>query len=616
MEPTLPRHIDLAKKREMYKFSAYPIGDDGKPAPYPPHLQTVPREDEVPNYRIFSALGLAESAVLIKTVVPDTFLGKTADWILEKVRGAVAGNPQAGPTLRDAEDYNRRHRKSGTDIARGDNIGLLPDWFSDRRFADQSLTGTNPTTIARAPPALLAEFVEAARAGGYDAWAAALPAVDPAELFVQDCSYFRAAVGAAADAELYDHQPTSNENWACAAVTLFRLHADGRLHPVAITTDYRGRMADSVTIFNRRRSPDDPTDGEATDWPWRYAKTCAQVSDWLRHELTVHLTHAHFVEEAIIVATNRAVPMDHVVFRALQPHWYKTLSLNAAGRDTLVPQVIRDIIGLTPDQASALLRHGFDTFDFVGGYVPNQLAARGFPATEEGLAAPRYRNYAYARDVLPMWFAIRRYVDATLRTHYRGPTDAEADALVAADPHVADWCREVQTAGWIRSFPTVRTLAALADAVTMCIHVAAPFHSAVNYLQNFYQAFVAARPPALCHQPPASLAELRAYREGDLVAALPLGRQREWLLASQIPWLLSFRVASDRSLLNFALSQWHVYRRKTRPEDVEVRDIALRFYTDLCGLARTFLDNSRAMDEGSIPYMVLQPGYTAVSVLI
>jgi len=35
----------------------------------------------------------------------------------------------------------------GTDIEAGRNIGLLPDWFSDRRFADQSFTGTNPTTI-------------------------------------------------------------------------------------------------------------------------------------------------------------------------------------------------------------------------------------------------------------------------------------------------------------------------------------------------------------------------------------------------------------------------------------------------------------------------------------
>ena len=74
-------------------------------------------------------------------------------------------------------------------------------------------------------------------------------------------------------------------------------------------------MDKSVTIFNKRMSPSDSTSGEKDDWPWRYAKTCAQVTDWMRHELTVHLTLSHLVEEAIIVATNRTIPMDFMYIR-------------------------------------------------------------------------------------------------------------------------------------------------------------------------------------------------------------------------------------------------------------------------------------------------------------
>jgi len=87
--------------------------------------------------------------------------------------------------------------------------------------------------------------------------------------------------------------------------------------------------------------------------------------------------------------------MNHAVHRLLYPHWYKTLSLNAAARSTLVPQVIIDLVGVSPAQAYSFIRDAFDTYDFVGSYVPNDLKRRGFPETEEGLKAPRYKNYPY-----------------------------------------------------------------------------------------------------------------------------------------------------------------------------------------------------------------------------
>ncbi|KAK6082808.1 lipoxygenase 1 [Seiridium cupressi] len=613
LEPTLPRYIDLKEKREMYQYTAYPNDEDGKPAAYPPHLQTIPKEDDVSKWKVFNALGLAESIIIVQKVIPDTFLGKTADWLLENVRIMVDGTPQEGPSIKDCEEYNKYHRKSGTDIARGENIGLLPDWYSDRRFAEQSFTGTNPTTITKASPAFIKEFVEAAKSNGYDTWADVLPTVNQASLFMQDCSYYREAIGVTSDETLKHTEPASDENWANAPVTLYRLHDNGKLHPIAICIDYRRTMANSVTIFNRRMSPTDSSHNEATDWPWRYAKTAAQVADWVRHELTVHLTNSHFVEETIIVATNRTIPMEHIIFKTLHPHWYKTLSLNAAARNALVPHTIRDIVGFGPEQASSFIRHAFENYDFVGNYVPNQLFSRGFPNTEAVLNDQKYKNYPYAKNMTLMWAAIRQYVTSILQTHYDKP---RADEMVAKDPYIADWCKEIQTAGFIKSFPTIKTFEQLVDAVTMCIHVAAPFHSAVNYLQNFYQAFVPAKPPCLCAELPTSLDQLRAFTERDMVKALPIRRQREWLLATQIPWLLSFRVASDRSLLNFALSQWNVYKKKRGDNDVEVRDISERFYLKLCKLAKTFYCNSKAMDEGAIPYMVMDPGFTAVSILI
>ena len=52
------------------------------------------------------------------------------------------------------------------------------------------------------------------------------------------------------------------------------------------------------------------------------------------------------------------------------------------------------------------------------------------------------------------------------------------------------------------------------------------------------------------------------------------------------------------------------------PGEQEVKAAAEKFYEDLRGLSEVFEKNSEEMTEGSIPYNVLDPGSTAVSILI
>jgi hypothetical protein len=59
-----------------------------------------------------------------------------------------------------------------------------------------------------------------------------------------------------------------------------------------------------------------------------------------------------------------------------------------------------------------------------------------------------------------------------------------------------------------------------------------------------------------------------------------------------------------------------VYRHKRGEKDVKVKEASARLYADLKRLQTVFYRNSVAMDRGSIPYMVLDPGLTAVSILI
>ena len=109
--------------------------------------------------------------------------------------------------------------------------------------------------------------------------------------------------------------------FGCASVTLLSLSPEGKLHPLAIVLDYRVSIENSVCIFNRRLYPEDSSKHEAADWPWRYAKLCALVSDWTTHEVAAHLTDCHFVQKDLIVAAQRSFPTDHVVYNLLAPHW-------------------------------------------------------------------------------------------------------------------------------------------------------------------------------------------------------------------------------------------------------------------------------------------------------
>ena len=612
METTIPQVIkDRAK---IYVWS------DGKDN-YPPHLKVIPTNDpyDVSQYEIFNRMGLYNAAGMLLKIVPENFLGSASLKAWSLFEGAVNGRNDTGASIKDLESRNQNmwRRKTATDVMQGKNTGDLPDWWSDARFAQQQFTGTNPTTICVASSRWLQDFKNAAHAQGGAAADAEtfLEKVDPKSLYVQDCSYYRDAVHAEPSETL---RSEDQNRYCCAAVSLFHLSENGQLHPIAIIIDYKGSVDNSVVAFNKRLTPIAPEapeaertkllQAESIDWPWRYAKTCAQVSDWIKHEIAVHLVDTHMAEEVIIVAANRCFEVDHHVFKLLEPHWYKTLPLNAAARDTLVPKIVFDLVGLRGEQSFDFIKHAFDNFHFTDSYIPIDLEKRGFPIDE--LEKDRFKNYTYAKNMIHMWKGIRRFVSSMIDLKYNSDEDVKGDDRISA------WCHEIQTAGQMRTFPTIKSKDQLVDAITMCIHIASPQHTAVNYLQNFYQSFVPAKPPALYEPLPTSISELNTIKEPDLIRALPVGRQRDWLLAAHIPWLLSFKTAAESSLTNYATSLYNLVRKKSGVQDQKTMNIARDFYDDLRGMIIMFKQNSDKMTSGTVPYVVMDPDSTAVSILI
>lgn len=663
-EPSAPQSLNLKKKQSLYTWQLPNTSGD-----YPPHLAVIPKDvrsplfpgdtllrgifwwsvgwiipknvmdiinrilpesDVPPIDAIFNAMRLIDTAVLLGQVFPEEII----DW--------VNFNPDHGPSMASITERNADLVREKRGIFTVENIGSahVEDWFTDAIFAQQHLTGPNPCTLELANANWVAQFRREAeiqnKAGILQVINEAMAKSNP-ELYIQDCSYFRKAIkipgGQTMSSQPQEsakgkgtlHTDSSDKiRFAVAAVCLFHLEpTTGRLHPLAIIIDYKGSIENSVVIFNQRLRESDDTIDQATDWPWRYAKTCVQVSDWIRHEVTVHLVHTHFIEEAVIVAANRSFESYHPVYKLLSPHWIKTLSLNAAARSTLVPDVVIKLSGMTTSQLMLFLQDAYNTFDWQESYIPTDLERRGFPVAE--INDPKFRNCGYAKNMHVLWQILQTFVG-----DYLDATGFISDTVVAQDQSIARWCMEMSSinpsngkyypGASIKNFPFIKTRKQLIDAVTMCIHIASPQHTAVNYLQEYYQTFVINKPPALYTAPVQTLGELSNMTEKELIDSLPIAMPREWLLASHLPHLLNMTVAKEQNLVNYAKSVYEsVKSTDGEPLDEEserLKTIAQNFWTALMGFSKVIDRFNETMDNGLPPYVVLKPDVTAVSILI
>ncbi len=426
---------------------------------YPPYLASIPRKHRMFLFDIFNFTALSETVATL-------LFGSPSSPSMQSLNQIVARN-------RELHTKSRESARSGSpefkpDMHFNKNIGLRDDWYTDAAFGQQQFTGTNATTITLAPQRGIEEFKVVSNTQQRTD-VSKLLTDDPASIYIQDYSDFRSAMGVSPTTEFM-----TDGRYGCSSVVLFRLEPEGKLHPLAITIDHKGSLEESVTIFNRRISSATPGN-EAGDWPGATRKCALSLPTGFVTRVSIHLVNTHLVEEVIIVAVNRTFGPSHIVFRLLEPHWNTTLPLNAAARKTLVPKIIIPLTGFSPKQTYAFLKEAYNTFDWTGLYIPNDLRRRGFPP--EDLGKRKYHNYGYARGISRMWDIIRKFVQTVLQESYPG-----GDAQVANDRSISAFYQEVRSrsGGQLSSFPDIKTLDELIDFVTMCIHIASPQHTAVN----------------------------------------------------------------------------------------------------------------------------------------
>ena len=286
----------LAEKRQLFVFTNPNPSDN-----FPPHLNLAankPAAEDMPNVQkstlspvfLFNAMRLAQLSYLLPALMPQNFLVKGAIGFVRAgfnfIKGGM-GTPDQGSSIREVEDYNRAMRTNEglfgkNDIFNLPNMGDLPDWYSDERFAQQHFTGTNPTTIEVASDFWIKHFIGAARSEDQAMRdkIQRLATESKGSLYMQDYSYFRKAAGMKESDVIfceYDEtyvEETDRENqrirkarrYGVAAVCLFQLNDDGKLKPLAIVCDWRGSAEKSITIYNKELE----LSAQREDWPWRY----------------------------------------------------------------------------------------------------------------------------------------------------------------------------------------------------------------------------------------------------------------------------------------------------------------------------------------------------------
>jgi hypothetical protein len=84
-------------------------------------------------------------------------------------------------------------------------------------------------------------------------------------------------------------------------------------------------------------------------------------------------------------------------------------------------------------------------------------------------------------------------------------------------------------------------------------------------------------------------------------------------MSSHLPYLLSYRVAEEQTLLNYALS---LKKLSSIQKGDPIADAGDQLVKDLVVLVAAFKFNSQQMDDQTLPYEVMDPGAAAISILL
>ena len=344
-----------------------------------------------------------------------------------------------------------------------DNISILND---DRAFALFRVAGPNPKVITRVENTLPENFSFDYQLLESQHGITVSEAIGQGRLFL--CDY-----------HLVDKVKVNEGRFFSAPYALFIANDRGNnsfeLNPVAIQIDRH----EPGSIFN----PASP------DGKWDLAKLMVQVADLNHHELKSHLWDCHLAMEPFAIAARRQLAPNHPIGRLLKIHFRYMIFQNHAGRSLLIEPngPIDTFLGTGRPGMLDILTNSRSEWTFASAGLEADLKARGFNNNR----GPNI-EYPFAEDAVTVNQVINDHVKRWVRIYYYQDID------VVKDWELQFFRDEIQDPqkGRLGNLPPLQTIADLESFLTQIIFTCTALHSAVNYSQYKYQAFIPNNPPS------------------------------------------------------------------------------------------------------------------------
>jgi hypothetical protein len=393
---------------------------------------------------------------------------------------------------------------------------VAASWDTDREFGQERLCGINPAFIRKCQPNDLqtdGKFPITDQLVGH-----LLPSGSSlATAFANDRLYLidYQILGGITTPDLEDQLG----KYPVAPLCLLHVNENEQLMPLAIRLQQGNEFNDLTT--NPIFTPNSPPQS------WLTAKVAVASADIAYQGIVSHLLNTHLIVETFAVTTFRRFSPRHVILQILQPHFFNTFAINEMARGIFLGHdgFFDETGALGYTGSNELLKRAYSGVGKNYQGEPHLFYRTALPLDIAARDVTSLPGYYYRDDALMIWDAIQTYVADILRLYYKSAAELMDDLELQA------WKQELISPDYGRlqgllppekSAQMTGPLTELDDLVailTTVIFTATAQHSAVNFGQYEYAAWVANMPFAT-YQP---FTDLLHHQESkvDLVTRLP-----------------------------------------------------------------------------------------------
>lgn len=423
---------------------------------------------------------------------------------------------------------------------------IADSWQDDTEFGSQRLTGINPALVRKCKPEDISpegkfpvsdELVTPLLGKEKDVTLASALAGD--RLYLLDYKIF--------DSIVTDELADQLARYPMAPLCLLYVNDEKQLVPIAIQLQQKTAHPDRK--FNPLFTPNSP----AQDW--LTAKVAVAAADSVYQGIISHLLNTHLIVETFAVSTFRNLSPQHILFQLLKPHFFNTFAINDMARVVFLGRgKFFDTTGALGYTASnAVLSRGYSGKGKEYTGEPWLFYKTALPYDLEERDVYDLPGYYYRDDALLIWNAIAQYVGNVLQLRYKVADDLIHDEELQAwkneliDPKYGNLQGLLPPEKSSQLAGKLDNLDDLTEIVTNVIFTATAQHSAVNFGQYDYAAWVPNMPFAT-YQPFFNLLEGNSDEKVELVERLP----NRWQSIKQIILMSVLSIAppySSKSLI-------------------------------------------------------------------